>query len=70
MSSHPITDEAEASVDSPDKAYIGSIGRHSQFDAYADADSVAIRLVPARIGASEIADRPWCSRRAAPRRAL
>jgi hypothetical protein len=32
-------------VDFPDKAYLGNFGRHSQFDAYADADSVAIRLV-------------------------
>jgi len=39
---HPITDKAEVSVDFPDKAYIG---RHSQFDAYADAESVAVRLV-------------------------
>jgi len=45
MSLHPISDKAEVSVDFPDKAYIGSFGRHSQFDAYADDDSVAIRLV-------------------------
>jgi hypothetical protein len=45
MSLHPIIDKAEVSVDFPDKAYIGSFGRHSQFDAYADADSVAVRLV-------------------------
>jgi hypothetical protein len=45
MSLHPISDKAEVSVDFPDKAYIGSFGRHSQFDAYADTDSVAIRLV-------------------------
>jgi hypothetical protein len=45
MSLHPIADKAEVSVDFPDKAYIGSFGRHSQFDAYADADSVAVRLV-------------------------
>ena len=45
MSLHPITDKAEVSVDFPDKAYMGSFGRHSQFDAYADADSVAIKLV-------------------------
>jgi hypothetical protein len=42
---HPIADKAEVSVDFPDKAYIGSFSRHSQFDAYADAESVAIRLV-------------------------
>ncbi len=45
MSLHPIADKAEVSVDFPDKAYIGSFGRHSQFDAYAEADAVAIRLV-------------------------
>ena len=45
MSLHPIIDKAEVSVDFPDKAYIGSFGRHSQFDAYADDDSVAVRLV-------------------------
>jgi hypothetical protein len=45
MSLHPIADKAEVSVDFPDKAYMGSFGRHSQFDAYADTDSVAIRLV-------------------------
>jgi hypothetical protein len=45
MSLHPIADKAEVSVDFPDKAYIGSFSRNSQFDAYADSDSVAIRLV-------------------------
>jgi hypothetical protein len=45
MPLHPIFDKAEVSVDFPDKAYIGSFSRHSQFDAYADAESVAIRLV-------------------------
>jgi hypothetical protein len=45
MSLHPIADKAEVSVDFPDKAYLGNFSRHSQFDAYADADSVAIRLV-------------------------
>lgn len=45
MSLHPILDKAEVSVDFPDKAYMGSFGRHSQFDAYADTDSVAIKLV-------------------------
>jgi hypothetical protein len=42
---HPIIDKAEVSVDFPDKAYIGSFTRHSQFDAYAEAEDVAIRLV-------------------------
>jgi hypothetical protein len=45
MPLHPISEKAEVSVDFPDKAYIGSFGRNSQFDARADADSVAIRLV-------------------------
>src|SRR5215470_3717673 len=45
MSLHPIADKAEVSVDFPDKAYIGSFTRHSQFDAHADAESAAIRLV-------------------------
>jgi hypothetical protein len=45
MSLHPIADKAEVSVDFPDKAYMGSFGRHSQFDAHADTDSVAIKLV-------------------------
>ena len=45
MSLHPIADKAEVSVDFPDKAYLGHFSRHSQFDAYADAESVAIKLV-------------------------
>jgi hypothetical protein len=45
MPLHPISDKGEVSIDFPDKAYIGSFSRHSQFDAYADADNVAIRLV-------------------------
>ena len=45
MTLHPIADKAEVSVDFPDKAYIGSFGRNSQFDAYADGDSVAVKLV-------------------------
>src|ERR1700741_4884684 len=45
MPLHPISAKGEVSIDFPDKAYIGSFSRHSQFDAYADADNVAIRLV-------------------------
>ena len=45
MSLHPIADKAEVSVDFPDKAYVGSFGRHSQFDVYADKESAAIKLV-------------------------
>jgi hypothetical protein len=47
MPLHPIIDKGEISVDFPDKAYIGSFSRHSQFDAYAEPDAVAIRLVRA-----------------------
>ena len=45
MPLHPIADKAEISVEFPDKAYVGSFGRYSQFDAYAEADAVAIKLV-------------------------
>ncbi len=45
MSLHPIADKAGVSVDFPDKAYMGIFGRHSQFDACANADDVAIKLV-------------------------
>ena len=44
MSLDLIADKAEVSVDFPDKAYIGYFGHHSQFDAYADAEIVAIKL--------------------------
>lgn len=33
---HPISDKAEVSVDFPDKAYIGSFGRHSNSMLLAD----------------------------------
>ena len=56
MSLHPISDKAEVSVDFPDKVYIGSFGRHSQFDAYADDDSVAVRLVRPRGGSARGGD--------------
>lgn len=45
MSFHRIADKAEVSVDFPNKAYIGSFSRHSQFDAHADADNAVISLV-------------------------
>jgi hypothetical protein len=41
----PITDRAEVSIDFPEKAYIGSFGRTSGYDAEAQADGVAIKLV-------------------------
>jgi hypothetical protein len=40
----PITDKAEVSIDFPDKAYIGSFGRHSGFDVSADAEGVTLKL--------------------------
>jgi hypothetical protein len=45
MPLHPIADKAEVSVDFPDKVYVGNFGHHSQFDAYAEGDGVAIKLV-------------------------
>ena len=52
MPLHPIADKAEVSVEFANKAYIGAFGRNSQFDAYADADSAAIKLMrPGKSGA-------------------
>jgi hypothetical protein len=45
MSLHPIVDKAEVAIDFPDKAYMGSFSRNSQFDAHAGEDSVVIKLV-------------------------
>lgn len=45
MSLHPITDKAEISVEFPEKVYIGNFGHDAQFDARADPDSIAIRLL-------------------------
>ena len=45
MPLHPITDKAEVSVEFPENLYIGEFGRHCQFDAVLDRDSVGIRLV-------------------------
>lgn len=44
MSLKPITDRAEVAIDFPDKAYMGSFGRSSAFEAGADAEGVRIRL--------------------------
>lgn len=41
----PITDKAEISIDFPDKAYIGSFGRHSEFAVSADAQELRLKLV-------------------------
>jgi hypothetical protein len=40
----PITDKAEIAVDFPNKAYIGSFGRHSAFEVRADGESLALKL--------------------------
>lgn len=45
MPLHQIADKAEVSIDFPDKVYLGSFGRHSLFDAYAEAEDVVIKLV-------------------------
>ncbi|MCX8102646.1 MAG: hypothetical protein RMK81_04305 [Geminicoccaceae bacterium] len=44
MTLKPITDRAEVAIDFPDKAYMGSFGRASAFEAAADAEGVVIRL--------------------------
>lgn len=44
MTMRPVADKAEISIDFPDKAYMGSFGRESRFDAVAEADGVALRL--------------------------
>ncbi len=44
MTLKPITDRAEVAIDFPDKAYMGSFGRASSFEAEADAEGVTIRL--------------------------
>ncbi len=44
MTLKPITDRAEVAIDFPDKAYMGSFGRASSFEATADAEGVTIRL--------------------------
>ena len=41
----PITDKAEVSIDFPDKAYVGSFGRHSGFDVSADAEGITLKLL-------------------------
>ena len=39
-----ITDEAEVSIDFPDKSYVGLFGHGAGFDAVSDAKGVVIRL--------------------------
>lgn len=40
-----VTDKAEISVDFPDKAYMGSFGRHSQYGVTANAEGICLKLV-------------------------
>jgi hypothetical protein len=40
----PITDGAEVSIDFPDKAYVGSFGRHSSFAVEAAAEGATLKL--------------------------
>lgn len=44
-SPHAIADKAEVAIDFPDKFYMGGFGRDCAFEARADADGVAIRLI-------------------------
>jgi len=41
----PVLDKAEVSIDFPDKAYMGSFGRHSGFEVRADGEEVLLKLV-------------------------
>ena len=47
-STHPIPDNAEVSIDFPDKFYIGSFPRDAKFEARAEDDGLFIKLT--RIG--------------------
>ena len=40
----PVIDKAEVSIDFPDKAYMGSFGRHSGFEVRADEEEVMLKL--------------------------
>jgi len=44
MTAKPITDQAEVSIDFPDKFYHGSFAHSSRYDVTADADGVHIYL--------------------------
>lgn len=41
----PIADKAEVSVDFPDKVYFGEFGRLSKYEAHAEPDSMAVKLL-------------------------
>ncbi len=42
--STPITDKAEVSIDFPDKFFMGSFGRGSQYDVTADREGIHLHL--------------------------
>jgi hypothetical protein len=42
---HPVQDQAEVSIDFPDRFYMGSFGRDSKFEAQAENDGLFIKLV-------------------------
>lgn len=42
--STPIADKAEVSIDFPDKFFVGSFGRGSQFDVTADEEGIHLHL--------------------------
>jgi hypothetical protein len=42
--SKPITDQAEVSIDFPDKFFIGSFGRGSRYEVTADKEGVHLHL--------------------------
>ena len=44
MTTKPITDKAEVSIDFPNKFYMGSFGRHSVLDVTADDHGAHIKL--------------------------
>jgi hypothetical protein len=44
MTSKPVSDRAEVSIDFPDKFYHGTFSRESRYDVSADSDGVHIHL--------------------------
>lgn len=40
----PVTDKAEVAIDFPNKAYVGSFGRHSSFAVQAGPESLVVKL--------------------------
>jgi hypothetical protein len=44
MTMKPITDKAEVALEFPDKAYMGSFGRASAFEAAVERDGVVVKL--------------------------